>query len=220
MSELVFIYSLSDPRTNAVRYVGKTHGLKNRLWQHINHAKKKNREGRVYSWIRALLRDGYEPKIEPLEEFPANDIAAWEEAERFWIESLRLYGCELTNLDSGGGNGRVVSAETRAKIGAHSKNRVHSPETRAKIAASCKARMTDAEKEHLSKVGLANHFHHTEEFKQRLSQLKKGQPRPAHVTAALQAGRARWMAERKAAGLPYTASMINAAKQNACQILF
>ena len=34
-----FIYSLTDPITNQIRYVGKTVNLEQRLYNHINHAK-------------------------------------------------------------------------------------------------------------------------------------------------------------------------------------
>jgi hypothetical protein len=34
--QTVYIYTLADPRTEKVRYVGKTHDLRNRLWQHVN----------------------------------------------------------------------------------------------------------------------------------------------------------------------------------------
>lgn len=194
-TNLAFIYTLSEPNTRQVRYVGKTFDLKCRFSQHIHRAKK-NTQSYVYTWIRALMRNGELPIVDVLEEFHENDIEAWEQAERFWIETLRFYGCNLTNLDSGGGSGRRASLSTRLKIGAHSSKRVHSPETRAKIAASCKARMTDAEKEHLRKVNLASGFRHTEETKQLIAAAKVGKKRPAHVNAALQAGRLAWLEER------------------------
>ena len=33
-----YIYALADPRTGAIRYVGKTTGIKGRLAQHISEA--------------------------------------------------------------------------------------------------------------------------------------------------------------------------------------
>lgn len=196
-----FIYTLSDPRTNQVRYVGKTFDLQMRFYQHLSCARR-NFKARVYFWIRALLKSGVSPVMEVIEVFPEDDTPSWEQAERFWIETLRFYGCNLTNLDSGDGSGRRASMSTRLKIGAHSKKRVHSAATRAKIGASCKARMTEAAKEHLRQVAKTLNFHHTDEMKLHMSALKKGIPKPAHVNIAREAGRAIWLANRRAAGLP------------------
>lgn len=131
------------------------------------------------------------PIMEILETFKEDDISAWEDAERFWIETLRFYGCNLTNLDSGGGSGRRASLSTKLKIGAHSSKRIHTPETKAKIGASCKAKMTDAAKEHLRQVNLASGFKHTEETKEIIRASKVGKPRPPHVLEAMRQGKIR-----------------------------
>jgi GIY-YIG catalytic domain/NUMOD3 motif len=189
---LAYIYALSDPRTKEIRYVGKTFDLKQRLWQH-QHDVKKGLNTKKTGWIKSLLKDGYWPTIEELESFPENEFEQWQEAERFWIETLRFYGFRLTNMDSGGGSGRRASIETRLKIGEHSKRRIHTPETRAKISAACKARMTPEERERLRVKCSKNR--HTEETKRIISESKLGRPRPPHVRAALLAGSLRWKSE-------------------------
>lgn len=188
-----YIYTLSDPRTGEIRYVGKTFNLKARRWQHI-HDVKKGLNTRKTGWIKSLLKCGVFPLIEILEEFPEENVRDWEEAERFWISTLRFYGCNLTNLDSGGGSGRRAAQETRAKISAHSQQRIHTPETRAKISASCKLRMTPEEKERLRIKCSKNR--HTEATKEIIAASKRGKPRPEHVRAALLAGSLRWKKER------------------------
>lgn len=189
-----FIYTLSEPHTRKVRYVGKTFNPKARFSEHIHRAKRGGKS-HVYCWIRTVLLAGEYPIMDVIEVFHENEISDWEQAERFWIETLRFYGCHLTNLDSGGGSGRRASLSTRMKIGAYSKKRVHSTETKAKIAASCKARMTDAEKEHL-RVKCTG-WNQSEETKLRIAASKIGKKRPEHVNAALQAGRLAWLEDKR-----------------------
>lgn len=193
MNGLAYIYALSDPRTKEIRYVGKTFDLKQRLWQH-QHDVKRGLNTRKTGWIKSLLKSGYWPTMEELESFPENEVEQWEEAERFWIETLRFYGFRLTNMDTGGGSGRRSSLETRLKIGEHSSRRIHTPETRAKISASCKARMTPEEKERL-RVKCSNH-RHTEETKRIISQSKLGKPKSPEHAAKLLAGSIRWKIEQ------------------------
>lgn len=198
MKRSSFIYVLSDPRTNHVRYVGKTFNLKDRFSQHICLKILERNNTKNTAWIKSLLNLGLKPIMEVIEEFDADDVSGWEEAEKFWIKTLRFCGCDLNNLEPGGISGKTHSDETRLKI---SKSRVgfrHTEETKARIRASSKARMTESEKEHLRQVNLASGFRHTEETKQRIAASKIGKKRPAHVNAALQAGRLAWLAEKRA----------------------
>jgi hypothetical protein len=87
------IYGLVDPRTDRVRYVGKTTwSLTHRLRGHINGATTATHKGR---WILALRAEGLCPSAIPLEVVP---VEAWEAAERGWIERLD----DLTNSTPGG----------------------------------------------------------------------------------------------------------------------
>lgn len=192
-SRTAYIYTLSDPRTGQVRYVGKTFDLRGRLYQHL-HDVVRGVNTKKTAWIKSLLKLGFKPLIESVETYPDSCVSDWEEAERFWIETFSFYGFKLVNLDSGGGSGRRASLETRIKIGEYSKKRIHSPETRAKIAASCKARMTPEEK---NRIGLQSRGRkHSEETKRRMSEAKKGIPKPDHVKTALLAGSLKWKAYR------------------------
>lgn len=190
LSETAYIYTLSDPRNNEVRYVGKTFDLRQRFHDHTCNAKKFNKR---LSWIKSLKNQGILPKMEILETFENASDEEWAEAERFWISTLKLYGCRLTNMDSGGMGGKRLPQETKNKISQSRKSFRHTPETRAKIAAACKARMTPEEKERLRIKCSKNR--HTEETKAKISAMKLGKPRPPHVRAALLAGSLRWKAE-------------------------
>lgn len=141
------IYTLSDPRTGEVRYVGKTSSrLSLRLWQHIRSPKNTHKD----CWIKSLLGVGLKPVIEELESF--SDDSTWQSAEDFWIVTLRFLGCRLTNLDTGGRGGKRLSPETRLKmslsrLGKPSplKGRKLSPRQRANVVAALRRTMQKPE---------------------------------------------------------------------------
>jgi hypothetical protein len=97
---LTRIYTLSDPRTEEVRYVGKTvTSLPQRFSIHLATSRSKVR-GRSHTaaWIRSLEADGVRPVIRQI------DIAGddWVECERRWIAKFRADGADLTNHTDGG----------------------------------------------------------------------------------------------------------------------
>lgn len=113
------VYSLSDPRTGKVRYVGWTsRGVYRRLTCHLSEARVGTGRGcRTYKarWIKSLLDTGMRPIIGILESGTGGD---WPEAEQRWIRLFRQFGEDLVNASDGGeGNiGYVASPEARAKI--------------------------------------------------------------------------------------------------------
>lgn len=129
---VAFIYTLADPRTHEVRYVGKAFDLKKRFSIHVCD-KTPTHRGR---WIRHLRSVGLRPEMEVLETVIDYDDTAWPEAEKFWISNLRFLGCRLTNADSGGLSGKRQSLETKQKIGAANRGRVHSEEIRRHMSES------------------------------------------------------------------------------------
>jgi len=132
MTPVAYIYTLSDPRTEEVRYVGKAFNLIKRLRTHISAAKKETT--RKANWIKSLIKAGLKPEIKELEAIFINEVKAWEDAETFWIESLRFLGCRLTNGTVGGKLGASPSKEVRDKIARWHKGRKRSPEARANMA--------------------------------------------------------------------------------------
>lgn len=91
----IYIYTLSDPITNEVRYVGKTNNLKTRFYNHLK-AKKKSY---LSSWIINLKNKNLRPIIEVVDECELND---WNFFEKYWISQFKTWGFNLTNLTEGG----------------------------------------------------------------------------------------------------------------------
>lgn len=100
---LTIIYGLSDPRTNELRYIGKTQrSLKERLREHkiVAVGGRKALQQYCANWLRSLYRHGIDPVCTVLETVP--DGGDWVEAEQFWIRYMRFVGCRLTNHTDGG----------------------------------------------------------------------------------------------------------------------
>jgi hypothetical protein len=161
MSEPYKIYTLHDPDTMAVRYVGFTSKtLNQRLVRHIQEARCDwSKSSRKINWLRSIISCGKRPNV-LLVETVSEEI--WQERERFWILHFRGIGCDLTNSCDGGDGlinpsdevrakiraahlGKTPSAETRAKIGAAHRGRIISEETKAKVSASLRGRVLSAE---------------------------------------------------------------------------
>ena len=97
------IYGLIDPRTQQLRYVGKTqHELRRRLNEHrtISYGGSKARNQHCAKWLRALHKAGHSFDYTVLQEIPAG--GDWEEAEQFWIAYFKYVGANLTNHTAGG----------------------------------------------------------------------------------------------------------------------
>ena len=118
----MLVYALIDPRTNELRYIGKSKA--DSLRRAKSHTSKKSLKLRdhCHSWLRSLVSAGFRPDVEVLE----RGIASMEdlsEAERFWIAYFRFIGSRLTNMTDGGeGGSGSKSLETRRLIG--EKNRI------------------------------------------------------------------------------------------------
>jgi hypothetical protein len=107
------IYTLSDPITNEIRYVGKTtRSPQQRLAGHIKAA----RRG-MNTYVARWLRQVGMPILGVVRE--VNDELGAQE-ERAMIALYRQQGCRLTNLTDGGEGspGWIPTEETRRKISA------------------------------------------------------------------------------------------------------
>jgi hypothetical protein len=90
------IYSLNDPITNQVRYIGFTTAKLNmRLSQHIWNSK--NKDTYKTNWINGLLEKNLKPIINLIEIVEETN---WEEREIYWIDYY--VDCNLVNTDKGG----------------------------------------------------------------------------------------------------------------------
>lgn len=143
----VVIYTLADPRTNEVRYVGKTKKkLYRRLSEHI--ATSKNLKDHRSKWIQSLARQNLKPKIEMLDICQEED---WQEVEKFWIKTLKFLGVRLVNQNEGGcgNNGHRLSDESKRKISASLTGKKQSKEVVEKRASQLRGRKLHPE--HIAK---------------------------------------------------------------------
>lgn len=166
-----FIYTLADPRDKKIRYVGKTINKYERRRSHFYNFVKQSNPKTL--WIKELRSLGMKPIMEELESVNYEFDSEWEDAERFWISTLRFYGFDLLNRTSGGNCGSTFSKETCEKI---------------RIAAT--ARMTDSERAHLSMK--CTGWKQTDEVKERIAASKRGKPRSPEVRAKLLEGSLKW----------------------------
>lgn len=127
------IYGLLDPRTNEVRYVGKsTYGLERPKKHQRKSILKRDHKS---NWLRQLFDVGLTCLIVVLEEL--HDGQDINERETSWIAYGRSLGWNLTNLTIGGdgSSGYRLSEEQKEKIGAAHRGKIVSPATRQKIGA-------------------------------------------------------------------------------------
>lgn len=110
MKDKTFIYTLIDPVTNKIRYVGKSNFPKKRLYDHIRtchrtHTHKNN-------WIKSLLENGHKPILEVIDEVP---MCEWQLWEMYWIDKLKDDN-ELTNTSCGGNGTTQHRYNTKEKM--------------------------------------------------------------------------------------------------------
>lgn len=177
------IYTLHDPDTLEVRYVGFTSkSLEDRIKKHIRCSSEEHTH--KSRWIKSIIRNGKIPAILLVENvFTEN----WKERERFWISHFRKAGCDLTNSCDGGEGvinpsdearlkmraakvGKKFSEETRSKMSSARRGVARTPETRAKIGKAARNRSPET-MEKLRKASTGRI--HSDETRQKLSELHK-----------------------------------------------
>lgn len=199
------IYTLSDPSSGAIRYLGVTRmGVKKRFSAHLSDA----RTGKAYrnKWIRSILSRGDRPVYSTIESGFGD---GWKSRECYWIAHMRNLGVRLTNLTDGGEgtHGLVATAETCAKIRAAKIGHSVSPETRAKLAAANLGKRQSLETcvkmsvAHLGKKRLPFSLEH----RARMSESQKGKRRTSEHCAKISA------ALRRRVCTPETRAKIGAA---------
>lgn len=105
------IYTLSDPDTNEVRYVGKTvKTFPQRLQDHLYSVKKEHNYRS--NWIKSILSRGKRPVIQYLDECSWDCSQA---LEIYWISQFKTWGFRLVNL-SQGGEGNLGLAPSQKNI--------------------------------------------------------------------------------------------------------
>jgi hypothetical protein len=150
------IYTLSDPRTGDVRYVGVTvQDLGARMKGHLRYKGKDHRT----AWVQSLVEIGLVPVITEIDVVLIKDR---DDAEQRWISFYRDGGSDLTNSTRGGIGilGAKMSAETRARWSEQRMGRPSprkgvklSAETKEKIRQNTIRQFSDpAQREAVSKV--------------------------------------------------------------------
>lgn len=102
---IAFIYGLRDPRTRAIRYIGKARNPRHRLGQHRRDRPRDRKRNHREAWIDSLAADGISPEIVILE---VCDGSSWKAAECRWIAAAKAAGWDLVNGTAGGDAGPLV----------------------------------------------------------------------------------------------------------------
>ena len=100
------IYGLIDPRTGALRYVGKADDPVKRLRRHVWECRQMSCYR--HRWVAAVVASGNLPRLVVLQ-VVAN--ADWSASEKAWISYYRARGLRLVN-DTDGGDGGLGRAHT------------------------------------------------------------------------------------------------------------
>src|SRR5438105_124665 len=90
---MYYIYTLNDPRTDEVRYVGKTCNPEQRRKQHLPPAYNTSEEKRL--WLLELRALGFQPLMVIVEQVEDAKDASWRET--YWRHHFMEAGARLTN---------------------------------------------------------------------------------------------------------------------------
>lgn len=146
------IYTLSDPDTEEIRYIGKTkNSLLYRLQQHVYEAFR--HKSHKASWVKSLLKQDKMPIIELLDSTSEN----WQELEVYWISQFKTWGFNLVNMTDGGdgNNNQVMTEETKKKISETLKGRKRPEDVIKKISESHKGKkLTKSTRQKLKNINL------------------------------------------------------------------
>ncbi len=185
---MTFIYSLIDPRTNEVRYIGKSTNPEKRYKDHCFY----DRGNYKSSWVKNLKSENLLPRCEVLW-LTSDDRGS--ELEKIFIKRGRELGWPLTNLTDGGEGtaghkktpktlekmrqanlGKKLSEETKRKIGLAGLGRKHSEESKRKMSIALTSRpggfWTPESAKRLAEFNRGRK--HTEEHKLKISLGGKG----------------------------------------------
>lgn len=106
-----YIYTISDPTTNAIRYVGQTVNIRNRINKHLSVSK--NKSNHCQCWVNKLIINNITPIFEIIDECEVEKLDFY---EQFYISLIKSWGFDLTNLTSGGFRNKELSEESKLKI--------------------------------------------------------------------------------------------------------
>lgn len=108
---IYYIYSLKDPITNKIRYIGKTTNIQKRYYYHCSNYHLNNENTHRSNWIKSLKNQNLKPIIEIIEE-----CENWQEREIYWIKYHKDLGYDLCNHTIGGDGGKGFSQYKEFKV--------------------------------------------------------------------------------------------------------
>lgn len=126
---MVNIYSLTDPNSFQIRYIGKTKNELNlRLYSHLKEKQKCHR----FYWLQKLKEANQKPIIELVDIVPENEWVFW---EKYYISLFKSWGFNLVNSTEGGEGieGYNHSEETKERLSNINLGKKHSEETKTKL---------------------------------------------------------------------------------------
>src|SRR5215813_7483673 len=110
------IYTLTDPRDRADRYVGLTKDVDQRLRLHLRDALYDNGAcKKVRVWIAELVQLNLSPELRILETVsdPQDAMAVARNREHYWIQELTSRGAQLLNVE---GLARAYGKQTNCSV--------------------------------------------------------------------------------------------------------
>lgn len=125
----VWIYTLSDPFTLEVKYVGKTVRVNRRLNDHL----KCNGKSKKDAWIKSLVNKGSKPVLDVVE-ITDEENCNW--LEQYWISQFRTWGFNLKNMTEGGDGSYGLTPWNKGLKGSFK----HSDESKLKMSLSRKGK--------------------------------------------------------------------------------
>lgn len=90
------IYTLQNPDTLLIHYVGQSTNPKLRLTNHLNPKIEGNKK--LKAWVASLAAEGKRPVMERLDKADTEEEAL--RKEQYWIDALRALGQPLLNRPS------------------------------------------------------------------------------------------------------------------------
>jgi len=104
----IYIYSLTDPISNDIKYIGKSNNPKVRYYNHLYDAKRDIKTKKT-NWIRKLIKSNEKPILDIIEVCNSDN---WEEREIYWIDKIK----PKCNQRKGGGGTPKNNSEYIKKI--------------------------------------------------------------------------------------------------------
>lgn len=149
-----FIYTLSDPISKEVKYIGKTKNLKDRLQRHMTPCNLKQTWQSKTKWLKYLKNNNLKPIMELLDVGDENNI---DQLEIYWISQFKSWGFNLKNETIGGQNPTPKGTKLKEK---HIRNLKKSIKTKKIVVQYTLDDVFVAEYESISEAEEKTKFHH------------------------------------------------------------